>query len=110
VKDGPIWDATLVPVPKQRNGKEEKPQMKPGPVPEAWSQPPHKRAQKAVDARWTKKNNGSHCGATDHIRLDSGFGCIRRYAVTDAAVHDSQMLGEWLDIDNPDERLWADRA
>ena len=42
--------------------------------------------------------------------IDGGLGFIRRYAVTDAAVHDSQVLGQLLDIDNPDERLWADSA
>ena len=30
--------------------------------------------------------------------------------MTDASVHDSQVLGALLDIDNPDERLWADSA
>jgi IS5 family transposase len=109
-KDGQILDATLVPVPKQRNGKAENQQIKDGQVPEEWSQQPHKRAQKDVDARWTKKHNVSHFGYKDHISIDSGFGFIRRYAVTDAAVHDSQVLGELLDIDNPDERIWADSA
>lgn len=109
-KDGQIMDATLVPVPKQRNRKAENQQIKQGQMPEAWSQQPHKRAQKDIDARWTKKNNVSHFGYKDHISIDGGFGFIRRYVVTDAAVHDSQVLGELLDIDNPDERLWADSA
>ena len=109
-KDGQIMDATLVPVPKQRNRKEENQQIKNGQVPEKWLQQPHKRAQKDIDARWTKKNNVSHFGDKDHISIDGGFGFIRRYAVTDAAVHDSQVLSELLDIDNPDERLWADSA
>ena len=30
--------------------------------------------------------------------------------MTEASVHDSQVLGELLDIDNPDERIWADSA
>ncbi len=50
-KDGQIMDATLVPVPKQRNDKEENQQIKTGQIPEEWSQQPHKRAQKDVDAR-----------------------------------------------------------
>lgn len=109
-KDGQIMDATLVPVPKQRNSKEENQQIKTGQMPEDWSQQPHKRAQKDIDARWTKKNNVSHFGYKDHISIDSGYGFIRRYVVTDAAVHDSQVLAELLDIDNPDGRLWADSA
>jgi IS5 family transposase len=109
-KDGQIMDATLVPVPKQRNGKTENQQIKDGQVPEDWLHQPHKRAQKDVDARWTKKHNVSHFGYKDHISIDGGFGFIRRYVVTDASVHDSQLLAELLDIDNPDERLWADSA
>ena len=109
-KDGQIMDATLVPVPKQRNRKAENQQIKDGQMPEDWSKQPHKRAQKDIDARWTKKNHVSHFGYKDHISIDAGFGFIRRYAVTDAAVHDSQVLGQLLDIDNPDERLWADSA
>ncbi|MGF1523264.1 MAG: IS5 family transposase [Leptolyngbyaceae cyanobacterium] len=109
-KDGQIMDATLVPVPKQRNGREENKQIKSGQMPEEWSQQPHKRAQKDIDARWTKKNNVSHFGYKDNISIDEGFGFIRRYVVTDASVHDSQVLSELLDIDNPDERLWADSA
>lgn len=44
------------------------------------------------------------------ISIDGGFGFIRRYVVTDAAVHDSQVLAALLDIDNPDGRIWADSA
>ena len=109
-QDGQILDATLVPVPKQRNRKEENQQIKVGQLPEAWLEQPHQRAQKDIDARWTKKSNVSHFGYKDHISIDAGFGFIRRYAVTDASVHDSQVLGALLDIDNPDERLWADSA
>ena len=35
---------------------------------------------------------------------------IRRYAVTDAAVHDSKMLGAVLDDDNSGDQIWADSA
>ena len=109
-KDGQIMDATLVPVPKPRNGKAEHQPIKTGQLPADWSQQPDKRAQKDIDARWTKKNNVSHFGYKDHISIDGGFGFIRRYVVTDASVHDSQVLSELLDIDNPDERIWADSA
>lgn len=109
-KDVQILDATLVPVPKQRNRKEENQQIKDAQVPEDWLQQPHKRAQKDIDARWTKKNSVSHFGYKDPISIDGRFGFIRRSAVTNAAVHDSQVLGELLDIDNPDGRIWADSA
>ena len=104
-KDGQIMDAMLVPVPKQRNRKAENQQIKDGQVPEDWLEQSHKRAQKDIDARWTKKNNVSHFGDKDHISIDGSFGFIRRYVVTDASVHDSQVLAELLDIDNPDEPI-----
>ena len=46
----------------------------------------------------------------NHISSDVGFKFIRRYAVTDASVHDSQVLGELLDADNLGDGLWADSA
>ena len=109
-QDGQIVDATLIPVPKQRNRKAENQQIKAGQGPEAWSDAPHKLAQKDIDARWTKKNGVSHYGYKNHINSDVRFGLIRRYGVTDAAVHDSQVLGALLDAENADDRLWADSA
>lgn len=35
---------------------------------------------------------------------------IRRYAVTDAAVHDSQAFTAVLDADNEGDQVWADSA
>ena len=35
---------------------------------------------------------------------------IRQYAVTDASVHDSQVLGQLLDDDNESDKIWADSA
>ena len=35
---------------------------------------------------------------------------MRRYQVTDAAVHDSQVLDEILDADNTASEVWADSA
>ncbi len=107
---GQIIDATLIPVPKQRNSKEENQQVKQGEVPEEWQAEPHKLSQKDVDARWTKKNGVSHYGYKNHINTDVGYGFIRRYAVTDASVHDSKMLGAVLDADNTDDDVWADSA
>ena len=48
---GQIFDATLVPVPKQRNRRGENAQVKQGEVPEDWRAQPHKLAQKDIDAR-----------------------------------------------------------
>jgi IS5 family transposase len=109
-KDGQIVDATLIPVPKQRNTRQENQTIKQGEVPAEWQEQPHKRAQKDVDARWTKKNGVSHYGYKNHVSSDVGFKFIRRYTVTDASVHDSQALGELLDADNSGDGLWADSA
>ena len=38
------------------------------------------------------------------------YGFIRRYEVTDAAVHDSQVLGAVLDNENEGDEIWADSA
>jgi IS5 family transposase len=109
-KDGQIVDATLIPVPKQRNTRKENQTIKQGDVPAEWQEQPHKLAQKDIDARWTKKNGTSHYGYKNHVSSDVGFKFIRRYAVTDASVHDSQVLGELLDADNSGDGLWADSA
>ena len=107
---GQIIDATLIPVPKQHNRREENAQIKQGLVPEDWEKTPHKLAQKDVDARWTKKNGVSHYGYKNHINTDAGYGFIRCYAVSDASVHDSQRLSAVLDGDNLDDEIWADSA
>ncbi|WP_218080286.1 transposase [Anthocerotibacter panamensis] len=62
------------------------------------------------DARWTKKNDESHFGYKNHVNIDAEYGFIRVYAVTDAAVHDSQMLGAILDAENEGDSVWADSA
>ena len=109
-RDGQIVDATLIPVPKQRNTRKENQIIKQGEVPAEWQSEPHKLAQKEIDARWTKKHGISHYGYKNHLSSDVGFKFIRRYTVTDASVHDSQVLGELLDADNRGDGLWADSA
>lgn len=109
-RGGQIIDATLIPVPKQHNSKEENQQIKAGKSPEEWEGKANKQRQKDTDARWTQKNGRSHYGYKDHISRDVKYGFIRRYAVTDASVHDSQVLGEVLDIQNSSSKVWADSA
>jgi IS5 family transposase len=109
-QDGQIVDATLIPVPKQRNTRRENQTIKQGEIPAEWQEQPNKVSQKDVDARWAKKNGISHYGYKNHISSDVRHGFIRRYTVTDASVHDSQVLGELLDGNNPGDGLWADSA
>jgi IS5 family transposase len=109
-KGGQIVDATLIPVSRQHNSEDENKLIKQGEVPPTWQDKPHKQAQKDTDARWTKKGGKSYFGYKDHICIDAEHGLIRRYAVTNAAVHDSQVLGQLLDADNESDRIWADSA
>jgi IS5 family transposase len=107
---GQIIDATIIPVPIQRNSREENQQIKQGEIPTEWAENPDKLAQKDTDARWTKKNGRSYFGYKDHISIDVEYGFIRRYSVSDASVHDSQALGAVLDPDNEGDEIWADSA
>jgi len=107
-RQGQIVDAALVPVPKQRNRREENARIKAGEEPEDWDE--NKRHQKDVDARWTKKHGQSHYGYKNHISIDRKHKVIRKYAITSAEVHDSKPLDELLDEQNSRADVWADSA
>ena len=109
-RGGQIIDATLVPVPKQRNTRDENKEIKAGRLPEGWDENPHRLQQKDLDARWTKKNGISYYGYKNSICIDVDHGFIRRYAVTPANIHDSQMLPRLLDPENEHDYVWADSA
>jgi IS5 family transposase len=81
-------DATIVPVPKQRNSRDENDEVKAGKTPEAWEKNPAKNRQKDKDARWTKKHGKSFYGYKNHVNADASHKLIRQYDVTDASVHD----------------------
>ena len=107
---GQMIDASIVPVPKQRNDRDENAAIKAGETPEGWSDKPAKNRQKDTDARWTKKHGKSHYGYKNHVNVDRRHKLIRRYKVTDASVHDSQALDDVLDDDNTASDVWADSA
>lgn len=107
---GQIIDATIVPVPKNRNTVEENEAIKKGEVPEGWAEKPAMRRQKDLDARWTKKHGQSHYGYKNHVNVDRRHKLVRRYTVSDAARHDSQELEAVLDPDNTAADVWADSA
>ena len=109
-KGGQIIDASLVSVPKNRNTRDENKQIKEGKTPDGWDDKPNMKRQKDEDARWTKKHGKSHYGYKNHINVDKEHKLIRRYAVTDASVHDSQMFDALLDEENGDRSVWADSA
>jgi hypothetical protein len=66
--------------------------------------------QKDRDARWTKKHGRSFFGYKNHVNADAKHKLIRHYAVTDAAVHDSQELDGLLDEGNTCNDVFADSA
>jgi IS5 family transposase len=107
---GQMIDASIVPVPKQRNGRDENAAIKAGETPEGWDDQPATRRQKDTDARWTKKHGKSHFGYKNHVNVDRRHKLIRRYQVTDAAVHDSQVIDDVIDDDNTASDVWADSA
>ncbi len=109
-RGGQILDASIVPVPRNHNKREENASIKAGETPESWVDKPAKRSQKDVDARWTKKHGKSHYGYKNHVNVDQKHKLIRRYHVTDAAVHDSQVVDELLTRGNTGSGVWADAA
>ena len=124
---GQIIDASIVAVPKQRNSREENARIKAGEAgetPAGWEDKPAKRRQKDVEARWTKKHGKSHYGykiglknlaykcppGPWSVNVDRRHKLVRRYHVSDAAEHDSQVLDDILDGDNTALGVWADSA
>jgi transposase, IS5 family len=109
-RGGQMIDATIVPVPKQRNSRDENEDVKGGKTPKAWKQNPAKNRQKDKDARWTKKHGKSFYGYKNHVNADAKRKLIRQYEVTDASVHDSQKFDELLNQGNTSADVYADSA
>jgi IS5 family transposase len=81
-RGGQMVDATIVPVPKQRNSRDENDDVKAGKTPGAWKKDPSKNRHKL----------------------------IRQYDVTDASVHDSQKFDGLLNKTNTSADVYADSA
>jgi transposase, IS5 family len=109
-RGGQMVDATIVPVPKQRNSRDENEEVKAGKTPKAWKQNPAKNRQKDKDARWTKKHGKSFYGYKNHVNADAKRKLIRQYEVTDASVHDSQKFDELLNQGNTSADVYGDSA
>jgi IS5 family transposase len=105
---GQIIDASIVCAAKQRNSRDENKRIKKGDIPGEWNQ--SKRRQKDMDARWVKKLGKNQFGYKNHINIDVKNKLIRDSAVTDAAVHDSQVFEELLDSANTSRDVFADSA
>ena len=113
-REGQMIDATFVEVPRQRNNREENATIKSGKTPQEWYQNPNKLRQKDTDARWVKKNNERYYGYKNHINADQTNKLVQSFAVSNAAVHDSQVFEELLDqtIDTEGKKrpIYADSA
>jgi IS5 family transposase len=109
-RGGQIIDASIVPVPTQRNNRHENEELRAGRTPMEWKKKPAKLRQKDRDARWTKKHGHSFFGYKNHVNVDAKHKLIRRYAVTDAAVHDSQKLEPLLSKGNTSDDVFGDSA
>ncbi len=109
-RGGQILDASIVPVPRNRNTREENEAIKRGEEPAGWADEPAKRSQKDTDARWTKKHGRSHYGYKNHVNVDRRHKLVRRYHVSDAALHDSQAVDHLLMRGNTGANVWADAA
>jgi IS5 family transposase len=105
---GQIVDASLVHAPAQRNKREEAETVKESTMPLGWK--PHKRAQKDVDAKWTKKHGKNHFGYKLHASVDKRCRLIHRIAVTHAAVANTNVFEELLDPSNTSRAVYADRG
>jgi transposase, IS5 family len=110
VKEGSIIDATIVDVPRQRNKRDENEQIKEGTVPKEWKKKPDKLRQKDTDAKWTKKNEVNYFGYKNHVKVCRKSKMIKKYDVTDASVHDSQVLVPLLEKSDSHHDLYADSA
>jgi len=109
--EGKMVDASFVEAPRQRNTREENKHIKEtGTAPEEWKEKPNKLRQKDIDARWTKKNLITFYGYKNHIKADTKTKLIEGYVVTDASVHDSQVIKELLTEKDKGQPLYADSA
>ena len=109
-RGGQILDASIVRVPRNHNTRDENATIKNGDVPEDWADKPAKRSQKDMDARWTKKHGKSHYGYKNHVNVDRKHKLVRRYHVSDAALHDSKAVDHLLTRSNTGAGVWADSA
>lgn len=107
---GSIVDASFVEVPRQRNTRDENKDIRNGEIPEDWEGDPNKLRQKDTDAKWTQKNGEKHFGYKNHAKVDRKSKLVTKYAVSDASVHDSQVLNDLLNRNDSHHDLFGDSA
>lgn len=97
-------------VPRNHNTRYENKAIKNGEVPEGRADKLAKPSQKDTDARWTKTHGKSHYGYKNHVNVDRQHKLVRRYHVSDAALHDSQAVDHLLMQGNTGSDVWVDPA
>lgn len=110
MNEGKMIDASFTVAPRQRNTREENKKIKNKEGDDLWDDQPHKKKHKDIDARWTKKNGETFYGYKNHAKVDTKSKFIDKYAVTDASVHDSQVLDKLLEEEDKGQDLNADSA
>jgi IS5 family transposase len=108
--EGQMIDASFTVAPRQRNTREENKEIKNGEGDGLWNDKPNKKKHKDIDARWTKKNGETFYGYKNHAKVDTKSKFINTYTVTDASVHDSQILDNLLTEKDKEQELHADSA
>lgn len=110
VNEGKMVDASFTTAPRQRNTPDENKKIKNGEGDDLWNDKPHKKRQKDIDARWTKKGGDKFYGYKNHAKVDTKSKLIDGYVVTNASVHDSQPLDDLLCEDDMGQDFHADSA
>jgi IS5 family transposase len=107
-RGGQIIDLSIVQVPRQSMGKEEKALVEDNAMPVDWS--PAKRRQKDMDARWTKKHGKSFFGYRLSANADKRYKLIRKLKVSTASEHDTNHFEDVLDPANTSRAVLADKG
>jgi len=92
-RGGQILDASIVPVPRNHNTRDENAAIKKGEEPEDWENKPDMRCQKDLYARWTKKHGKSHYGYKNHLSVDRKH----KLAVDHLLMRGNTGSGVWAD-------------
>ena len=100
-RGGQIIDASIVLVPTQRNSRDENAELQAGRTLRGGSRSPPKCGRRTAMRAGPRSMARSFFGYKNHVNADAKHKLIRHYAVTDAAVHDSQELEGLLDTATP---------
>jgi IS5 family transposase len=107
-RKGQWVDASFVKAPISRSTPDENTRIQLGKMSEDWTE--NQRSQNDTDAPWTKKDDKSHYGNKNPVNVDNTHKLVRKYAITDASVHDTHKLDEQLDSGKTRRVVWGDNA